>query len=389
MKDKGFQKGILFNHFPEFLFFATELFNSNADMLLKAARFITGDTKLTSDKQIFRNIRKGEPDIADIKELFAGSRLDVEKYINEIKKYDVEPKEIGGWYVLLSQITGVKLRLQERQQIEPEEDFSDGINYLNFLIEHSLLERSFFAEPLKMDELDYKWVSDKIALWLDIESIDLSKSDSKDKVQYMLSIILYWTALFTVYLQIEWQDKDIAKVLEKSLPSVNLKGELCRSNEMFLDGFVKRWASKKGVTNKLWSQLSIEIAKARVKNNLPVSCLEDELCDLNKPNEMIKKKLYRWRKGYIKQGEKHVNFITIDNLKQYLAIVYQDYDPSQIDSSMGCILFLQLWELVQFECQKLNISNEFIVKVFSTYPNYVELVKQRYEKYEQSGVLIP
>jgi len=33
MKDKGFQVGFLFNHFPELVFFKTELFTSNADMI--------------------------------------------------------------------------------------------------------------------------------------------------------------------------------------------------------------------------------------------------------------------------------------------------------------------------------------------------------------------
>jgi|GEM_PF-3392957 len=389
MKDKGFQKGILFNHFPELLFFATELFDSNSDMLLKAARFITGDKALTSDKQIFRDIRKGEPDIADIKELFASTGFDAEKYTKEIEIYSIEPKEIGGWYVLLCLATGSKLRLQKRQKTEPKEDFNDRINYLNFLIEHCLLERKFFAETLKMDKLDNRWISDKIAVWLGIESVDLSASSQADKVQYLLSMILYWTALFDVYLQIEWKDKNIAKMLGLSLPRLNSKGKLCRSNEVFLESFVERWSIDNEVKNKFWSQLSIAIATARVKNDLPISSLKDELFDLNKPNEMIKKKLYRWRKGYIKNGEKYVNLITIDNLKQYLAIVYQDYDPTQIDSSIGCIIFLQLWELVQFECQKLDISNDIIVKVFSTYPRYVELIQQRYKKYEELGVLIP
>ncbi len=389
MKDKGFQRGILFNHFAEFLFFSTELFDSNADMLLKTARFITGDNRLTSDKQIFRNIREGEYDLADLKELFSGTKFDADKYLKEIEKYDAEPEEIGGWYVLLSQVIGFKMRLEELQHFEFEEDLSKEIRYLEFLIEHCLLERSFFADALKLDALDNEWINEKIYLWLGVESINLSSPNHEDKVQYMLSIILYWTALFAVYLELEWKDEKIAALLEKSLPHVNSKGELCRSNEVFLECFLKRWASDNGVTSKFWSQLNIAIAKARVRNNLSISSLEDESCDLNKHNEMIKKKLFRWRKGYKKKNEKHVNLITIDSFKQYLAIIYQDYYQRQFDSSIGCILFLQLWELVQFECQKLNISDEFIVKIFSKYPSYVHLVKQRFSKYELLGVLEP
>lgn len=53
------------------------------------------------------------------------------------------------------------------------------------------------------------------------------------------------------------------------------------------------------------------------------------------------------------------------------------------------LLFIQLFELVQFEIQKLNVSAQFIVDEFAKYPNYQKLVSKRYEAFIATGELKP
>jgi hypothetical protein len=382
MKNKGFQKGILFNHYPELVFFATELFSSNAEMFLKTARFITKDNSLTSDLQIFRDIRANESDLTKIKE-FLSSKIPIENISAEIDKFNIAPNEIGGWYVLLSQIVGFK------QGISRFEEIDEALEYLGFLEAHCLLERSFLSEARQMPNLSKSWVNEIISSWLLIDEIDLLDGSKEEKVEYLISIILYWTALYEVLMHIEWQDENYSRMLLKSLPTTDKNQNLCRSNEVLLEQFKKNRAEKNGQKKLKWTELSAEIASARINNGLSISASPYNDSLPKEANSQVLKRLIRWRKGYTKNDEKKISFISIDDFKQYIAILECEYDKDDMDSSVGCIIFLQLWELIQFECQKLNVSDKFIVDVFSRYPEYIELVKRRFHNFQDSGKLNP
>jgi hypothetical protein len=53
------------------------------------------------------------------------------------------------------------------------------------------------------------------------------------------------------------------------------------------------------------------------------------------------------------------------------------------------LLFVNVFELVQFELQKSNISDQLIVDEFSNYPKYQKLVNKRYDHFVANGVLKP
>jgi len=380
MKDKGFQKGILFNHYPELVFFATELFSSNADMLLKTSRFITKDNSLTSDLQVFRDIRADELDLNKIKELYR-SKIPIENIQIEIDKFNINPGEIGGWYVLLSQLIGYK------ESIKRFDDTTETLEYLVFLEAHCLLERSFINEARKMPDLNKSWVNEKLSSWLLLDEVDLIDGSEEDKAEYFISLVLYWTALYEVLMHIEWKDENYSQMLLMSLPKLNKNQSLSRSNEVLLEHFKKKRAQNNGKKKFKWTELSAEIALARVNNGLSVSATSYNDYLPGEVNTQVLKRLTRWRKGYTKNGKKKISFITIDDFKQYLAILECKYDKSDMDTSFGGIVFLQLWELIQFECQTLNIPDQCIVDAFSKYPEYLKLIKRRFIEFNNTNKL--
>jgi hypothetical protein len=383
MKNKVLQKGILFNNYPALVFFATELFSSNADMFLKTARFITKDNSLTSDLQIFRDIRADEPDLNKIKELYS-SNISIESIQTEIDKFNIAPNEIGGWYVLLCQLIGY------RESIKKSDNTDETLEYVNFLENHCLLERSFFSEVSQMPNLNQAWVNEKVSSWLLIDKVDLLDGPEEGKIEYFISLILYWTALYEVLMHIEWQDENYSRMLLlKSLPILDKNQKLCRSNEVLLEKFKIKRAKFKGIKKLKWTELSAEIASARVDNGLSVSASSYNDYLPEEANIQVLKRLLRWRKGYTKNGTKSISFITIDDFKQYLAILDHRYDKDDMCISSGTIIFLQLWELIQFECQKLNVSDKFIVDTFSKYPEYLALVKRRFHSFKSTGKLNP
>lgn len=380
MKDNGFQKGILFNHYPQLVFFATELFSSNADMLLKTARFITKDSSFTSDLQVFRNIRADEPDLNKIKELYS-SKVPIDSIEAEIDKFNITPNEIGGWFVLLSQLVGYK------ESIKRFDNTDETLGYLDFLEAHCLLERSLLNDAKKMPKLCKAWINKKLTSWLIIGEIDLIDGTEEEKVEYFISLILYWTALYEVLMHVEWEDENYSHMLLKSLPTLDKNQKICRSNEVLLEKFKQKRAEKKGQKKLKWTELSSEIALARINNGLSVSASSYNDYLPEEVNYQVLKRLARWRKGYTKNGKKNISFISIDDFKQYLAILECKYDKDDMDTSFGGIIFLQLWELIQFECQTLNVSDKFIVDAFSKYPEYLELVKRRFLSFKRTGKL--
>lgn len=351
-------------------------------MFLKTARFITKDNRLTSDLQIFRDIRADKPDLNKIKDIFS-SKIPMENMEVEIDKFNITPNEIGGWYVLLTQLVGYK------ESIKRFDDTDETLNYLDFLEAHCLLERSFFSDARQMPNLNKAWINEKVSSWLLIDKIDLLDGPKEEKVEYFISLVLYWTALYEVLMHVEWQDENYSNMLLKSLPILGKSQSLCRSNEVLLEQLKKNRAEIKDKKKLKWSELSADIALARVNNGLSVSASSYNDYVPKEANAQVLKRLTRWRKGYTKDGNKNISFISIDDFKQYLAILECKYDKDDMDTSYFGIIFLQLWELMQFECQKLNIADEFIVEIFSKYPQYIELVKKRFENYKATNELSP
>ncbi|MDB2373173.1 hypothetical protein N9W11_01285 [Psychrosphaera haliotis] len=387
MKSNQLQRGILFNNYSQLVFFSTNLFKSDADLLLQTFRFIKGDEcqSITSDQQIYRDTRSGKAEPTTLLKMLNDTNPEFETLIQQLESYDIEPNEVGAWYILMSQLIGYKASI-EKHFTDPHHSV---LKYIDFLLAHCELERSFISN-FSESEQDNKTEANRIINeWLLTDKLDIFSENKSHAYEYIVSVTLYWTALFEVYMHQEFGKARTTNTFIKSIPQLNTQGSLVRSNEIFLNNVKKYFALKFKSKKFKWTDLSIKIAAARVKNNLHISSNIDEVYSDNEPNQMILQKLKRWRKGYTKGNEKHLSYITMDHYKQYIAIIENKYDKSEKDISLFSIVLLQLWELLQFEGEKLTIPNEVIIDTFAKYPKYVALVEKRFSTFEITGQLSP
>lgn len=389
MKHKGFQRGLIFNHYPEFMFFATGLFKSDAHMMLEFARLLKQDKSITSDQQMFRNLRNDEYKPEELLDYLDNDNEKLKEAMLSNPLLSEDPKNIGGWYVLASQIYGLGQNC----------DDEDILKYLSFLEALCSVDKQHIIQKRNMaQDVNFDVVNNAINLWLKTDKLDFSNPTDETKAKYLIAIILHWGALYENLMVIEWgeptsnsgYDSFIIKCLPEIEKKGRNKGKLKRTNAVLLEHIKNNWAEFKYKKNTIkWSELHSDIAKARFNQDLAITTIKEEVPDLDRPNQLIKKKLDRWKNGHSTNGKKIPSFICIDDFKQYLKILKIPYEPDYFDTSLMGLLFIQLFELVQFEIQKLNVSSQFIVDEFAKYPNYQKLVSKRYDAFICTGILKP
>lgn len=389
MKHKGFQRGLIFNHYPEFMFFATGLFKSDAHMMLEFARLLKQDNSITSDQQIFRDLRNDQYKPDELLDYLDNDNQKLKEAMLSNPLLSEDPKNIGGWYVLASQIYGLSQNCEDK----------DILEYLNFLQALCSVDKQLIIQQRKMaEDVDFKIINEAINLWLDTDNLDFSNPTDETKAKYLIAIILHWGALYENLMVIEWgeptsnsgYDSFIIKCLPEIEKKGRNKGKLKRTNAVLLEHIKNGWAEFKYNKDTIkWSELHSDIAKARFSQDLVITTIKEEIPDLDKSNQLIKKKLDRWKNGHTTNGKKIPSFICVDDFKQYLKILKIPYDPDYHDSSLMVLLFIQLFELVQFEIQKLDVSDQFVVDEFANYPNYQKLVNKRYKDFIAKGEVNP
>lgn len=383
MKLKGFQNGLIFKHFPEFMFFATGFFKSDAHMMLQFARLAHEDKSITSDKKIFRDFRENKCTPEQLADYLSGDNEKLKDLMLSSLLLIEDPKNIGGWYVLANLVYGFK------QSIEHE-----GIlNYLSFVEELCFVDKKYIIQQQEVSRsVDLDTINDAINLWLDTGEIDITSPTDETKTKCLVALVLHWAALYESFLFVQFRalttnNCDCYSLFLDCLPTIGANGKLKRSNSVLLELMKKDWAKSQYKKTKMtWSKFSCDIAKARHEQNLSITELEDETPDLEKPNPQIEKRLKRWRG---KDGETKLSFISIDDFKQYIEILKAPYDPGYYDTASVRLLFTNLFELIQFELQKTNISDQFIADEFANYPKYQELVNKRYQYFVDKGILKP
>jgi len=389
MKHKGFQRGLIFNHYPEFMFFATGLFKSDAHMMLEFARLLKQDKSITSDQQMFRNLRNDEYKPEELLDYLDNDNEKLKEAMLSNPLLSEDPKNIGGWYVLASQIYGLGQNC----------DDEDILKYLSFLEALCSVDKQHIIQQRNMaQDVNFDVINNAINLWLKTDKLDFSNPTDETKAKYLIAIILHWGALYENLMVIEWgeptSNSGYDSFIIKCLPEIERKGrnkgKLKRTNAVLLEHIKNNWAEFKYKKSTIkWSELHSDIAKARFNQDLAITTIKEEVPDLDRPNQLIKKKLDRWKNGHSSNGKKIPSFICIDDFKQYLKILKIPYDPDYFDTSLMGLLFIQLFELIQFEIQKLNVSDQFIVDEFAKYSNYQKLVSKRYEAFIATGVLKP
>jgi len=378
MKNKELQTGLLFNHLPELLFFSTKLFASETNMLLKLAKIQKKDNSITSDHQFFRDAKKN---ILEIEEFESYLCLDGDKFtklFNAENLEDISAKHSGGWFILKSIVCGFRGTLKESE--EPQ-----LFSFMNFVESHCDLEYEFIKQY--HGTKDISAANDFIDKWLKCDNIDFINLTNDKKAEYIISLVMYWAALFEKFLEIEFGtgENGYNSLLMKVLPTHNQKNQskIHLSNEAMLIAVKAKWAKERYNKNKItWDKLYSDIAKARLTDpKLTTPPLEHDSDELISPDiSAIKKQFSRWRKG---------STLTIDHALQYTAILRTKYKPEDIDYSLFSIVFINLFTFIQKDLLNANIATKTIVDKFKMYAEYKDLVDSRFQEFYKTGELTP
>lgn len=378
MRHKGFQVGLLFNHLPEIVFFATNLFSSDTDLLVKMSRKIKKDENITRDHQIFRKAAKKELSPEELATYFSPDNPDFVERFNFLKDNDFDLKNLGAWFILLSQIRGFKLSLN------PED--IEISNYLTFLEDFCLLEYNFIKSNKGKNDFDK--TNAFLTNWLNCTPFESNEPKLETRAKYMICLVMHWAALFEKLLEIEYceAEEGYNSILIKSLPKICIKGTTALfylTTEQFItrikDKRSEQFTSKKKYK---WTDFYRDIARAQLLDPYlnPEALSEDDKRLLDPETSAIKKQISRWFDG---------GRLSIEHVKRYFLIFEQSYDPKEMDFSLFSIEFINIFSYIQIELFKADVPPEVIVKEFSRYSEYKDLVNKRYESYQNSNTLIP
>lgn len=380
MRDKGFQVGLLFNHLPELVYFATNLFASEADFLVKLSQKVKKDPNITRDHQIFRNASKKELSADELSNYLIPDNKELTELFQNIQdEYAIDPKYMGAWYVLLTQIRGFKLGLKS-----PVDE--EVIKYLTFIEELCLLEYRTIKENQKNKDLIAS--NEFLSTWLDCEPLSIKEPTKANQAQYLISMVMHWAALFEKLIEIDYA-KDVESfpsITMKSLPTVSQKKEiyyLHPSTEELIKSMKLKFSDTQEKNKKYkWSDFYKDIAIAQLKDpNLniePIKSNDERLIDPD--TSAIKKQITRWREG---------SRLSVEHFKKYFLILHNEYDANEKDFSLFAIELINLFSYIQKELLKNGTPAQVIVDCFAGYENYKELVDKRFEYFKINNTLKP
>lgn len=380
MRDKGFQVGLLFNHLPELVYFATNLFASEADFLVKISQKAKNDPNITRDHQLFRKAANKELSAEELANYLApGNKELADLFDNLQNDYDIDVKHIGGWFILLSQIKGFKLNLKSRG----EEKLT---KYLTFIEEMCLLEYNFIKENQGKNNVEFS--NQFLTTWLECEPLSVIEPTKNNQAQYLISMVMHWAALFEKFLEIDYEESEDGyhSIIVKSLPSISTKKEqhyFHPSTEVFITKIKDKFADKHRPNKKYkWTEFYKDIAIAQLTDpnmsTIPLKTDDDRL--ISPDTSAIKKQISRWRDG---------SRLSIDHFKKYFLILHHEYEPNDVEFSLFSIELINLFTFIQKELLKECVSPEVIVDLFSRYKEYKTLIDRRFEHFKINKKLEP
>ncbi|WP_448213520.1 hypothetical protein [Colwellia sp. MEBiC06753] len=374
MRNKGFQTGLLFNHLPEIVFFATNLFSSDTDLLVKMSRKIKKDESITRDHQFFRKAANNELSPEELANYFLPENSAFAERFNILTEHDFDVSCIGAWFILLSQVNGFRLSLNS--------DDKELSNYLAFIEGLCLVEYQFIKAHKGNN--DFGEVNEFLTSWLKCSAFESLEPKQETKAKYLICLVMHWAALFEKLLEIEYQDAEegYKSILVNSLPKIRSKKNTSYFN-LTTEEFITQIKSNLFDTSSLngktkWIDFYREIARKQLTDSKvsPKPLKSDDQRLLDPETSAIKKQISRWFDG---------SRISIDHVKKYFLILKQPYDPGQHDFSLWAIEFINVFTYIQHQLLTSGVPAELIVQEFSRYEEFKKLVDIRYKKFCSSG----
>ncbi|ANQ19625.1 hypothetical protein CDB79_RS22195 [Vibrio parahaemolyticus] len=372
-------RGILFNCLTGFFRVSTKDIKSGSDAFVKLMRMLKKDPNITHDQQMFRDYRNGDPEKL-IRELKAVCRLtgfDLDSYLSEVEGYEL--RHLGAWFGMKVAVASFRKAHHEYGRFELDEFFS-------FLLAHCEIEYLCLKGT---DEKNYHEVIQKFVRdWLLIDRLQLPELPNEQVTEYVIKLVMYWAALFDLMMELSHQPSPTLSNYLPELAEKQGKTFVVPSIEVFLERLKNNWAKDKYQKDRItWTQLYRDILAAQ--------CTDESYCRYRQEAFLNEKELKLWmvdpdtnaikaRFKRLKEG----GLLSADEFKSDIAILYVPFsEADSLVDEISLVRFINIFTYVQRELCHSGRDAEEIVRYFSEYPVYRNLVKDRFERFRQSGEL--
>ncbi|PMN72542.1 hypothetical protein [Enterovibrio norvegicus] len=368
MLDEFTNAGLLFNQLPKLLLTSTKAVKSESDLLVKMARVTRQDKSITHDHQFFRNFRKEGFNSESFSQYFGTEWQGNIEHFSE----GVNPEHAYAWFQVKTTIAGFKNGFGSAGELKYFWPFIDA---------HTEVEYQFIKENYGSEDLSN--MSSYLKEWLLVERINLSEPSLEEGATYAIYMVMYWSALYELFLEVEMGSDDYSK-LSKCLPVNRVKEPniiFSPSVEVYLTNVKKGWAKDRYHKDDIkWTELYGDIARAQLGDpNILENPVKSDSLELIKPDTSnIKKRFDRWRQG---------GLISIEELRKNIVILRVPYSDSEGVLTLETIWFINLFTNIQTELFKAGVSSQEIADTFAKYPDFKGLVKDRFERFKETGVL--
>ncbi|EJL6998903.1 hypothetical protein NMT47_000044 [Vibrio cholerae] len=372
-------RGILFNGLPGFFRVSTKDIKSGSDAFVKLMRMLKNDPNITHDQQMFRDYRNGDSEKL-IRELMAECRLkgfDLDSYLSEVEGYEL--RHLGAWFGMKVAVASFRKAHHEYGRFELDEFFS-------FLLAHCEIEYLCLkgSDEKNNHEVIQKFVRD----WLLIDSLQLPEPPNEQVTEYVIKLVMYWAALFDLMMELSHQPSPTLSNYLPELAEKQGKTFIVPSIEVFLERLKNHWAKHKYQKDRItWIQLYRDILAAqrtdesycRYQQEALLNEKELKLWMVDPDTNAIKARFKRLKEG---------GLLSADEFKSNIAILYVPFsEADSLVDEISLVRFINIFTYVQRELCHSGREAEEIVRYFSEYPVYRNLVKDRFERFRQSGEL--
>lgn len=368
--NRELDKGLLFNQFQGTTLRAINSIKSDSDFLVKVAKKTKRNHNINHGLQIFRDFRAG--------------KLNTEKLVSYLglefppgyPDYNSRGDDIiGGWHHVQSAVF----------MLSHASDKPDRLStFWDFITAHCILEREQVL--LVRSTKDIVLAEEFLKRWLYIDDTGLAFKDSNFSVTYAINMIMFWSACFELFLELEYES-DEHSIMGHLLPSWSLteKGKYFNSsNERLVEVVKSNWAKRHYKVDK--------ITNTQFYRDILVKQYHDETLDTSKiftckedlidPNtDAIKKRFQRIGKGQL---------FTLDQFRTDIVILNNSFADTEEQLPIVIpFLLTNLFTLCQTDLIKAGCRFESIVNNFASYPSLKSKIRNRYDHFLVSGELRP
>lgn len=318
-----------------------------------------GKKHIEADSTFYRKLRRGTLTKEDVIK-WTSEHFPSVPMVDRMADIQDSPQEVSGeWLKLKHFITGVR-------QGHAEGEIQTYFDYLLALcdIDRTLLTRG--AE----NAYEISSLSNEGFDWLLLEP---SATDSnRVVVEYRIARVLQWTALLELYLRIS--KPEISDMLDNGprrtmldpfLPRLNAKQKLRCSTALYMENLMRKWRPD--------GCKSVDFYREIVCARSNASKLDPDISSILQADKRLR------------NGEKALTIEWVEENVGKLRLLDTGED---FDLCLYLIPFINMLDHVQRQSLKEGISEDLVVELFSRYHYHQKAVKNRYEAFKRTGLVL-